>query len=175
MATVVDDQKSWEFVLDGKGVAIENINAEFSPLYIRKQCPLIDEIIENVWKEELKRSSRLYNASKFRLNGVIVKNNGLVVIQVGLTDFKENICTNHFQPIEQLYKYGVTQFSNKHACIADAIAVTSVIVTSDQFVIRIKRSNWVAAMKGMVDTPGGHAEPKVYKYILQMFKTLYSS
>ena len=160
------EHPDWEIILTGECMEMKNVKAVFSPIYARKPCPFIDKFIDKVWCEKVQNNSRLYNASKFRFHGLTRDSNGHAVLQIGLSDYKETICTNHFKPIEDVYEYGIVTYSDKFACIGSAIGVASVVVTSDGFVVIIKRSSWVAEAQNMLDTPGGHAEPEVYKYFL---------
>ena len=159
MESLIDESSSWELLVDAKCSQMENVTANFSLSNARKLFPTIEQTMETLWQEQLKRNDRLYNLSKFRLLDATV-DESKIHLNIGITDYKEMICTNHLTCIEEIQKYGELHYNDRHACFGDALGVGGVVVTQDDFIVLIKRSNWVAESQGCYDTPGGHAEPE---------------
>ena len=48
---------------------------------------------------------------------------------------------------------------NEFDFTGSAIGVGAITITSDGFVVLIRRAAWTGEGSGMIDRPGGHAEP----------------
>jgi len=128
----------------------------------RQSCPEIDKKMDSIWNKITTDNPRIFNAEKFRLHDLIIDNvDNNLLLHLGITDYKTAMCTNHHSCVNFLQEYGVKNYGNKHACFADPIAVNCVVVTSDNKIVLMKRAEWVAEAKGMIDLPGGHPEPEV--------------
>ena len=141
-----------------------SFRAECSPDFNRKKAPHIEHLIEKNWtrfKQDL--GDKLYNGRKFRINDVKLIGDE-VIVEVGLTDYKDHVGTNLGQDVSSFLEFGEASFGNKHACLSDALGVGSMLVTADNYFIFVERSLEVAEGKGKIDFPGGHAEPMVYFY-----------
>lgn len=140
----------------------------FSSEFNRKACPSTDAAIEEKWQTLVSGNQRLFNGQKFRLNSIRrLSGRGdtpRVSLELGLTDYKTAMCTNHNEDqmsLEILWNHGLEAYSNKQACFADPIAVNVVLTTRDEKIVLIRRADWVGEAKGLLDVPGGHAEPQV--------------
>ncbi|XP_074641344.1 uridine diphosphate glucose pyrophosphatase NUDT22-like [Tubulanus polymorphus] len=115
--------------------------------------------IDKQWIDLQKCNSKLFNALKFRLNSVSCEND-FVSIELGITCYKDFLCTNLSPSGVQFYNYGVEKFNNRQACFSDAIGVGAFVETIDEFIILLKRSSSCAEAPGVWDRPGGHPEPQ---------------
>ena len=159
------------------GTEMVNVIVEASKDFSRKPCsdPDIDIMVEQEWTRRLKENNRLYNADKLRLNSVH-RQNGDIILEVALTNYKEYIGTNMNDTWKPLFSYGRTNYGNEHACMSDALGVSTVLVTADNYILFVRRSHEVAEAQGLIDVPGGHAEPlvsKLTKPTQQISETIY--
>ena len=138
---------------------MEDIKVIVSDAYCRKPFTQLDTLIDTKWKQEVTKNPRLYNGKKFRIDHVEMQKGGDPTLFVGLTDYKEFICVNQGDNVNDIFEYGKQEFGNKHACMGDAMGVSALTVTQDEYIIFIRRSHWVGEAKGLLDLPGGHAEP----------------
>ncbi|XP_065661725.1 uridine diphosphate glucose pyrophosphatase NUDT22 isoform X4 [Hydra vulgaris] len=150
----------WEIV-SCQEIKSSDIKIQLSKKFNRKAQPKIDETMDAIWREACAKNNRLYNGSKFRLASVELDEFGEIIVNIGITDYKETFCTNFSHICNEIYDFGVLNYNDKYACFGNAIGVGSVVLSNDGFIILIKRSNWVGESKGLLDTPGGHAEPCV--------------
>ena len=151
-----------------------------SPEYNRKQ-PLVDvdkhaafhvfdgeshpnEIVDpinSVWKHRIEENPRLFNATKFRIHSVeTVKKDG-VLMSLGVTDYKHFLGTNWAPYAQHLRSQGAELYGNTQAFLSDALGVGASVITNDNFLMFLCRSEHCAEAPGTWDVPGGHAEPKV--------------
>ena len=144
----------------GEGT-IDIVKVDFSSKFNRKVILELEYLIEQNWhnfKKEL--GDKLYNDDKFRIHSVRETNDNKVIVEVGITNYKEYVGTNLGKDLEIFTERGTNDFSNKKACLSDALGVGSVLVTADDYLLFLRRSFEVAEGQGMTDFPGGHAEPK---------------
>ena len=137
-----------------------NFNTE---LYNAKPLPSdIQEKLDERWNallNEAKPGRLLYNQSKFRLHSVEIKTNNddnsiRAILNLGLTDYKSFICTQQQNLPDDIRKY-ITEDHFSHP-----LGVGCLLITSDNFIVLIKRSSACMDLPNMYDIPGGHAEPK---------------
>ena len=118
--------------------------------------------IETTWAFRKEKSPFLFNGSKFRLHGVSHEEGKPVTLHLGQTCYRDYVCTNmnngHWGFLSD---YGKREYANEHACFSDALGVGSIVETSDNKLVFIRRSHQVYEDPGHLDTPGGHAEPNV--------------
>lgn len=129
------------------------------------------------WNERLMGNPHLFNGSKFRLAGwkvkrgtieylsdvgiVIPENNSAeVALNVGFTNYKENLTSNLGKWSRELSVYGVEKYGDVQACMADVIAHAGILITSDNFALLQLRSHLVGELPGLWHFIGGHAEPE---------------
>lgn len=143
---------------------VDKVQVELSSQFNRKMIPDLECLIEENWstlKKEL--GDKLYNDEKFRINSVRQTGNDKVLIEVGITSYKEYVGTNLGKDLEVFKQHGMNEFNNQQACLSDALGVGSVVVTADDYLLLVRRSCEVAEGQGLIDFPGGHAEPKALK------------
>lgn len=140
-----------------------DVIVSFSSDFNRKPCPSIDAKTDEKWHQLVNDNPRLFNGQKFRLNAIKTKSTE-ILLEVGLTDYKTAMCTNHCEDqtiLSNLQTHGLENYMDSHSCFADPIAVNVVVITSDDRMVLIRRADWVGEAKGLLDVPGGHAEPEV--------------
>lgn len=132
-------------------------------LYNAKPLPIeIQKILDERWNKLLndkKPEHVLYNESKFRLHSVDMKTNDSdnseeLILNLGLTDYKSFICTQQQNLSDEVRQY-ITEDHLSHP-----LGVGSVLITSDNYVVLIKRSSACIDSPHKYDIPGGHAEPR---------------
>lgn len=137
---------------------IVNLSSDFD----RK--PLEDELenqIEQIWEKRVKDLPLLYNASKFRLQSVELTEDRLI-LNIGMTCYRDFICTNMRSEIrERIRTHGLDKYGDPHACFADPVGVDGLVISSDDKVVLLRRSQEVYEAPGMFHIPGGHPEPSV--------------
>ncbi|XP_029637932.1 uridine diphosphate glucose pyrophosphatase NUDT22 [Octopus sinensis] len=121
----------------------------------------LEEEINNVWKIRQSKNMTLYNGTKFRVHAVFpsVDKKG-VNLQLGVTCYRDFLGTNWSFRSQHLQTVGLALFGNSQACMSDPLGVGSLLLTSDQRIILLKRSQNCAEAPGLWDIPGGHAEPQ---------------
>jgi len=116
--------------------------------------------IERTWNLRKEKNPFLFNGSKFRLHGVSHEEGKPVTLFLGQTCYKDYVCTNmNSDHWRFLREYGKREYANEQACFSHALGVGSVVETSDNKLVFIRRSHQVYEDPGRLDTPGGHAEP----------------
>jgi len=135
-----------------------NFNTE---LYNAK--PLADDIqkkLDEKWNElvnNAKPEQILYNASKFRLHSVEIKTNDnstQAILNLGLTDYKSFICTQQ-QNLSNEIRQHITEDNLSHP-----LGVGCLLITSDDYIVLIKRSSACFDQPNIYCIPGGHPEPR---------------
>lgn len=156
-----------------------DISVSFSSDFNRKPCPSIDVKMDEKWRQLVNDNPRLFNGQKFRLNSVRTnpssESSPEILLEVGLTDYKTAMCTNHCEDqvsLSNLRTHSLEHYQDIHACFADPVAVNVVVVTSDDRLVLIRRADWVGEAKGLLDVPGGHAEPEVRLFRKLIFKSV---
>lgn len=142
------------------GCNMEFVHATSSVDFNRKVVPEIEHLIEENWQNMKNEIEILYNAEKFRIHSVKEKSDR-VIIEMGLTCYKDYIGTNLGKNLDAFCVKGVELFNDRQACLSDALGVGSMVVTADGYFLFVRRSFEVAEGRGMTDFPGGHAEPMV--------------
>ncbi|CAF2988851.1 unnamed protein product [Rotaria sp. Silwood2] len=137
-----------------------NFNTE---LYDAKPLPSdIQKKLDNIWNYLLnhtKPEKVLFNESKFRLHSIETKTNNennsiQLILNLGLTDYKSFICTQQQDLPQEIRQY----ITEDH--LAHPLGVACILITSDNYIVLIKRSSACADLPNTYDLPGGHAEPK---------------
>ncbi|KAJ8338017.1 hypothetical protein SKAU_G00369830 [Synaphobranchus kaupii] len=83
-----------------------------------------------------------------------------LILQLGLTCYKDFLGTNWSRGVGALMRRGVAEFGDPHALLAQPLGVGGVLRTADGLVVLLRRSQRVAEASGLLDIPGGHPEPK---------------
>lgn len=147
---------------------MEKLTVDISSNFNRITIPELENLIEDNWKvlkQEL--GGLLYNDDKFRIHAVKQTEDNKPLIEVGLTNYKEYIGTNLGTNSDLFVQHGINEFNNAQACLSDALGVGSLVITADGYLLFVRRSFEVAEGQGMMDVPGGHAEPKVLRQCSQ--------
>lgn len=137
----------------------------------RRSLPnLLEEEIKSVWKTRQLENKTLYNGTKFRVHSVYpsLDKKG-VNLQLGITCYRDFLGTNWSFRSQHLQNVGLALFGNSQACMADPLGVGSLLLTSDQKIILLKRSQNCAEAPGLWDIPGGHAEPQVCLQVVSFY------
>ena len=77
-----------------------------------------------------------------------------VILNLGLTDYKSFICTQQQNLPDEIRQY-ITEDNLSHP-----LGVGCLLITSDDYIVLIKRSSACIDLPNTYDIPGGHAEPK---------------
>eukprot|EP00794_Sanderia_malayensis_P019820 gene19820-21759_t len=142
------------------GCEMKNVHVTCSSIYNRKIIPDLDYLIEENWEKFSNELEILYNADKFRLHSVDIISEQQINVKIGLTCYKDYIGTNMSPNIDRFIEYGLKKLNvDKQVCLSDALGVGAIVVTIDDYLVLVKRSQEVAEEKGMTDFPGGHSEP----------------
>jgi hypothetical protein len=113
----------------------------------------IEKIWSNKFKDALQNGKILFAGPQYRLSNHRRFKNKLL-LELGNTDYREFLGTNVAHP-EWLGKYGKEYMSN-------ALAICSVIETSDDKIVVGKRSDKLAEYASWFHTVGGHPNPRNY-------------
>ncbi|XP_061091797.1 uridine diphosphate glucose pyrophosphatase NUDT22 [Conger conger] len=92
--------------------------------------------------------------------GIERAKNPHLILQLGLTFYKDFLGTNWSRRVGALMRRGEAEFGDPHALLAQPLGVGGVLRTADGLVVLIRRSQKVAEASGLLDIPGGHPEPK---------------
>ncbi|XP_042814096.1 uridine diphosphate glucose pyrophosphatase NUDT22 isoform X4 [Panthera tigris] len=147
------------------GLPEEQVQAELSPDYDRRPLPGGDKAIAAIWESRLQAQPWLFDAPKFRLHSAILAPTGSqgpqLLLRLGLTSYRDFLGTNWASSAAWLRQQGATDWGDKQAYLADPLGVGATLATADNFLVFLRRSRQVAEAPGLVDVPGGHAEPQV--------------
>jgi len=150
------------------GLKKEQVEVFLSDEFDHETTEQLESIIEQVWKEKTAKNERLYSKSKFRLGSILdsqkrnidiyrpqrVSEHNKITLGIGTSDYRQHVGTNlNPESVDYIKKCGT------RAMFADIIGVNGVLITSDDYVVIVKRASWVGEHAGLLDTPGGHAEP----------------
>lgn len=146
------------FPLQQKNVRIifdfENFSRQFHPK--------VRDLTQCLWAG-YKNHPHIFNASKFRLdNWVFHENSGILELHLGITDYSEHLSSNaaEFRIQKWLETLGEDEFGSKNAFMAHALGCETIILTSDEKLLLLRRSNQVSCYPGMLQFGGsGHPEP----------------
>ena len=129
-------------------------------------------------KGGLSANPTLFNGSKFRLAGVIVRSgydlksnnthfiqpkptaNLTLTLKVGLSDYKNCTVTNLSYLAPLFSEYGLKMSQDSQLCMADVIGHSCLLLSSDGYFVIQLRSQTVGEAAGMWHFPGGHPEPE---------------
>ena len=148
-----------DLLVNKKPMSRCEVIVNFSLDFNRKTSAAIEEKIEEIWEEKRKNNPRLFNGSKFRFAGVTT-NSEAVVFNIGISSYKELMATNCHQYGRELIDYSVKNFCSSNSYMADALGIGSLLSTSDDKFLFIKRAMWTGEDVGKIDRAGGHPEPE---------------
>nr|KAF6466722.1 nudix hydrolase 22 [Rousettus aegyptiacus] len=137
---------------------------QLSPAYDRRPLSEGDKAIAAIWESRLQAQPWLFDASKFRLHSVTLAPTGSpgpqLLLRLGLTSYRDFLGTNWSSSAAWLQQQGAADWGDKQAYLADPLGVGAALVTADDFLVFLRRSQQVAEAPGLVDVPGGHPEPQ---------------
>lgn len=141
------------------GIIQSDVLVSLSSTFNRRNLsPQREFEVDQIWKGRIEKNPRLFNASKFRYHSMDVKN-GVTELRLGLTSYKDFLGTNWAPDAKQLRSEGQDHYGNSQAYMSDALGVGNFVLTKDNYVIFIRRSQTVGEAAGLWDIPGGHPEP----------------
>jgi hypothetical protein len=132
-------------------------------IYNRKNVPNfteIDELIHQEWNERQKNVKLLFNATKFRLHSFHFNESTLnLTLNLGLTDYKDFIATHLTANIVDKIRARLNSNDLLGDYLARPLGCSSLVLTSDNKFLLIRRSDQCAEYPMYFDVPGGYAEP----------------
>ena len=148
------------------GVPKARVRVVFSPAHDRRPHRS-DANIEAVWSRRLAAAEasggRLFDMSKFRLAriGWSDRRCDQLRIDLGLTSYKEYVATNQLPDAERklLESSGSAAYGDAGAHLSNALGCETLLLTSDDQVVFLRRSAKVSSGEGLYNGPSGHAEP----------------
>lgn len=145
------------------GLSQEQVAVELSPAHDRRPLPGGDKSITAIWETRLQTQPWIFDAPKFRLHSATLASSSpppQLLLNLGLTSYRDFLGTNWSSSASWLRQQGATDWGDKQAYLADPLGVGATLVTADDFLVLLRRSQQVAEAPGMVDVPGGHPEPQ---------------
>ncbi|CAL1539718.1 unnamed protein product [Lymnaea stagnalis] len=124
-------------------------------------CENQKSVIDLIWTKRLLENPRLFNATKFRIHHVANcdMEKDKINMYLGVTDYKEFIGSNWAPNAKEIQGKGIELHNNSQAFLSDALGVGASVLTTDNRLILLKRSDHCGEAPGLWDVPGGHAEP----------------
>lgn len=146
------------------GLSQEQVAVELSPAHDRRPLPGGDKTITAIWETRLQAQPWIFDAPKFRLHSAVLAstspNPPQLLLHLGLTSYRDFLGTNWSSSASWLRQQGAADWGDKQAYLADPLGVGAALVTADDFLVFLRRSQQVAEAPGLVDVPGGHPEPQ---------------
>ncbi|XP_062576615.1 uridine diphosphate glucose pyrophosphatase NUDT22-like [Saccostrea cucullata] len=127
--------------------------------YNRRKHNDYDQQIDVNWNKRVSENPKIFNGTKFRLSSVSLSND-ILTLNLGLTCYKDFLGTNWGKNAKVLGEDGVRDFQDSQAYMSDPLGVGTIVLTTDDKVIFLTRSEHCAEAPGMWDVPGGHPEPQ---------------
>lgn len=138
----------------------DEVLVTFSQEFDRKTEQWIEDSINSIWAVKCQENGRFYNGSKFRFAGFNMTDiENRVILNIGLTSYKDLMGTNCDLAGEKLVRYGLEKFGDSSSFLSNALGVGSLVLTKDDKFLFMKRALWTGEDKGKLDRPGGHPEP----------------
>lgn len=159
----MDPEVSLMMLCPPGGLHQEQVGVELSPAYDRRPLPGGDKTITVIWETRLQDQPWLFDAPKFRLHSATLmpgSSGPQLLLRLGLTSYQDFLGTNWASSASRLRQQGATDWGDKQAYLADPLGVGAALMTSDDFLVFLRRSQQVAEAPGLVDVPGGHPEPQ---------------
>ncbi|XP_054426943.1 uridine diphosphate glucose pyrophosphatase NUDT22 [Pteronotus mesoamericanus] len=144
------------------GLPEQQVRAELSPAYDRRPLPGGDKAIAAIWETRIQAQPWLFDAPKFRLHSAALVPTGSqglqLLLRLGLTSYRDFLGTNWASSAALLRQQGAADWGDKQAYLADPLGVGAALITADDFLVFLRRSQQVAEAPGLIDVPGGHPE-----------------
>ena len=131
-----------------------------SDKFSARNSPWIESMIAQEWDTRLEKNPKLFNLSKYRFHSFIHAESHLHM-NVGLCDYRQFLGTNRHTETHMVQPRLVQEgLGNPHACFADPLGNSAVVVTKDGLIPIAQRSALhTAEFSSWWDVPGGHPEP----------------
>lgn len=158
----------FELLLSGVVAAASDVHVVLHPHADRRPHHTMDARLEAVWQERLAAAAssggKLFDATKFRLHRIRPDpgQRGAVRLELGLTSYKQYVGTNQLPRAQRalLEADGIGDFNDRDAHLSNALGCETVLLTSDEQAVLLRRSARVSAFTGLYNGPSGHAEPE---------------
>lgn len=146
------------YIINGVGATRSQVQVDFNmEKFAMQETEEARSMIEENWEEATKSNNRTFNQSKFRLaSHWFDEETEMVVLNVGITDYKDHLGTNLSQKYRDQFYTGT---GDRFGRMSQAIAVGAWVVTTDNKVLLVETAPWKGEQACKVDRPGGHAEP----------------
>lgn len=159
-------------------LAADQVGVSLSSHFNRLAHPdaRVEQQKAQTWEQLKRQTPRLFNASKFRLQGLVTsdKHSSLKLLQLdwGLTDYASYLGTCCSSLAPQLLADGERLRGDRFAFVSRKVGVAAALETADGHVALIKRSKSVGFYQDLYDTPGGHPEPSAIQLTEDVLQTL---
>ncbi|CAN1230715.1 Nudix hydrolase 9, partial [Linum grandiflorum] len=148
------------------GLLSSQLSVVFDRSYDRVALPNseLEDSIAQIWEERVQRNSSLYNGKKFRYGGYSVPDGGVAggvvthaCLHLGLTDYRTFIGTN-LNPLWENFLAPSEDDATLCQHTASPLGNGAIVVTSDNEIVVLRRSENVGEFPGYFVFPGGHPE-----------------
>lgn len=126
----------------------------------------IKKKIGKEWRKRKAKNKKIFSGAIYRLSGYSIKN-GALVLEIGLTDYKEAVGTNYLFDSDKkffnhLLRIGAKE-GNPYKYFSMALSVGAVIETKDKYVLITRRSKETESYSNTFHTIAGQTEPKLFR------------
>jgi len=146
-----------------RGLPKSSVRVDFGPQHARTPSTVHDEAIEAVWRARLEKNPRLFDAPKYRLARVRCSEDPSraqhCTLDIGLTSYREYLGTHTSEDLEAYVNGGEHAHGDGSAHLSCALGVETVLLTADEHIVLLRRSQAVATHAGLYNGPSGHPEP----------------
>mgnify|MGYP006082880365 FL=1 len=143
------------------GTPEESLHVDYGRQHDRKRHHDDEKNLGVAWLAATEKNPRIFDGSKFRLHRIALDAHDRVVLELGLTGYREYLGTNRLptEALRQLEADGQADHANPRAHLSDALGCETVLLTADDQVVLLRRSSSVATHGGLHNGPSGHPEP----------------
>ncbi len=116
--------------------------------------PIVEGVINSKWASMLQSNPTLFSGAKFRLSAVKGQREGeggaAVTLQIGLTNYKEYVGTHcpDESAFALLREEGRKRHDNPEIYLSLALGCQCLVITADDMMLFMRRSEKVATFKG---------------------------
>lgn len=122
---------------------------ELSPAHDRRPLPGGDKAITAIWETRQQAQPWIFDAPKFRLHSATLVSSSpepQLLLHLGLTSYRDFLGTNWSSSASWLRQQGAADWGDKQAYLADPLGVGAALVTADDFLVFLRRSQQVAEL-----------------------------
>lgn len=151
---------------------------------VGEELTSIEQMIDYQWTLRCSNNKSLFNGSKFRLNSVTVSNKNRqkkYTFNIGLTNYKDYLGTNNCKTVvNEISKRlnsedKINEEIDLNSYLACPLGCGALVVTSDEKILFIKRSENCGEYPLYYDRPGGYAEPDLCSNLNEINHELFVS